>query len=74
MNPIPLLATILLMVCGGYLLSRQRWWIGTEFFAASLVIGLWTGPTTEALFAWAALAGFVLLTMVLLKRSASRES
>ena len=72
-NPIALLATVALLFVAGYLLARRRWWIGTEFVAASLVIGLWTGPTVPALAIWLVLAGLVAAVMAAFRRSAPKE-
>jgi hypothetical protein len=66
-NVVALLASLALIVAAIVFLARRRWFIGTEFLAASLVIGLWTGPTFDALLIWLALAGLSFLLVVLFR-------
>ena len=64
---IPFLATLLLGVAGIVFLQRRRWWIGSEFLAVSLVLGLWNGPTFDALLIWLAIIGLGYLMVTLFR-------
>ena len=64
---LPLVAILILSVVGIVLLQRRRWWLGSEFLAVSLVIGLWNGPTVEALLIWLALVGLGFLQVMLFR-------
>ncbi len=63
----PFLATLALGVAGIVFLQRRRWWVGSEFLAVSLVIGLWNGPTADALLIWLALIGLGYLLVTLFR-------